>query len=126
MSSLGLCGNLGPSSHISINEFDDGGRRICAPVVMASPSALGAPPSNQQGMLNAFTTIASLISPAGAAPGTAPATATVPVAEMDTLADAVSSCVNSNGNLSPGTSCERLFAAATPAGGALRRTRFRR
>ncbi len=118
MSFLGLCGNLGPGSFIRVNELTTVAAVYALQPFMTSPSALGAPPSNEQGILNAFTTIAGLISSAGAAPGTAPAIATVPVAEMNTLADAVSSCVNSNGSLSLGTSCERLFAAATPPGGA--------
>ena len=118
MASLGACGNLGPSSSINVNEVTTVAAVYALQPFMTSPSTLGAPPSNQQGILNAFTTIASLVSSAGAAPGAPPTIATVPVAEINTLADAVSSCVNSNGNLSPGTACGRFFAAATAPGGA--------
>jgi hypothetical protein len=53
----------------------------------------------------------------GQAPGTAPAIATVPVSEINTLADILSSCVNSGGRTSSTAGCGRLFTAATPAGG---------
>ena len=118
MSFMGLCGDLGPSTFVMVNEVTTVAAVYALQPFMTGPAAVGAPPSNQQGLLNAFTTIASLVSPGGVTPGSSPAIATVPSAEINTLADAVSSCVNSNGDLSLGTACGRLFAAATPPGGA--------
>ncbi len=69
-------------------------------------------------LLNAFAAAQNLVDiHSGQAPGTAPAIATVPAAEINTLADILSSCVNSNGNTSSTAGCGRLFTAATPAGG---------
>jgi len=71
---------------------------------------IGANGANNTGLVNAFANANALISTAsGAAPGTLPAGATVPVAELNTLANIIASCVNTTGAGS--TQCSQLFTA---------------
>jgi streptogramin lyase len=81
---------------------------------ISSVSAIGAPTTNLQGLTSAFATGMSLVSLSGAIPGSVPAIATMPTATVISLADAMSSCVNSNGSLANNQPCGRLFSAATP------------
>jgi hypothetical protein len=111
---LGQCGNLGPNTFVVINEVSTVAAVYAMQPFLSSVSAIGAPASNQQGILEAFTSASSLVSLPGQTPGNAPVIATVPAAELNSLADALSSCVNSNGDLSIGAPCGRLFTAATP------------
>jgi sugar lactone lactonase YvrE len=65
--------------------------------------------------VNAFANVNNIVDIAtGAAPGTsAPASAVIPVAKINTLANILSTCINSDGT----TLCQPLFSAATPSGG---------
>ena len=105
MAALGSCGNLSSSTFVTINEVTTvAAVYALAPFVAVnsgSPGAsLGASSANAQGMTNAFATAANLANTAiGAAPGaTLPAGATVPIGELNTLADILATCVNSNGS----------------------------
>lgn len=86
---------------------------------MSSPTNAGTSATNVLGVENAFATANKIANVStGAAPGPAlPAGATLPVAEVNTLANILSSCVNSNGSTTSGAPCAMLFAAATPPGG---------
>jgi hypothetical protein len=77
---------------------------------------LGASSTNSQGLANAFATVNNLVNVAnGIAPGRSlPSGATAPTAELNTLADLLATCVNSDGTTGE---CGSLFAAATPSGG---------
>ena len=115
---LGFCGDLTPSTFLVVNEMTTVAAVWALAPFMVDATHIGTSPTNVQGLLNAIQTSGSLVSiNNGQAPGNAPAIATVPVAEIHTLADILTSCVNSNGSTSPTASCGRLFTAATPAGG---------
>ena len=118
MALLGQCGTLGPHSYIVVNELSTVAAVWALTPFMVDATHIGTSPTNVQGLLNAFAVAASLVDvSSGKTPGNAPAIATVPVAEIDSLADAISTCVNSNGSLVSTSSCGRLFSAATPSGG---------
>ena len=118
MGLLGFCGDLTPSTYLVINEMTTVAAVYALAPFMLDATHIGTSSTNVQGLLNAVETSGSLVSIAnGLAPGEAPAVATIPVNEIHTLADILTSCVNSSGSTSPSSSCGRLFTAATPAGG---------
>ena len=122
MAALGSCSTLlanANTTFINLNEVTTIAGAWSLARFMSSPTNAGTSATNVLGVENAFATankIASLST--GTAPGPAlPAGATLPVAEVNTLANILSSCVNSNGSTTSGTACATLFAAATPPGG---------
>jgi streptogramin lyase len=71
-------------------------------------------------LANAFNSVASLVNlSTGAIPGpNLPSGAILPVEEINTLANILSTCVNSaGGSADDGTPCGKLLAAATPPAG---------
>jgi streptogramin lyase len=116
MAALGPCNNLTPSTFISINELTTVASVYALAPFMSGYKKVGAASSNAAGIANAFQTVNSLVNTAtGTAPGLGlPANGTVPTTELNTLADILSSCVNSTGTGAP---CTSLFSAATPSGG---------
>ncbi len=118
MAALGECGNLTPSTLIFIDEVTTvASVYALAPFMKPGGGAnLGASTTNSQGLANAFATVNNLVDTTkGTASGpTLPAGATVPIAELNTLADMIAPCVNSNGSTGE---CASLFSAATPSGG---------
>ena len=118
MGLLGPCGNLGPNTFVNLNERTTIAAVWALTPFMVDVAHIGTSPTNVQGLLNAFSIASSLVDiGSGSTPGNVPAIATVPSAEINTLADILSSCVNSNGSKGPLSPCGRLFRAATPAGG---------
>jgi hypothetical protein len=118
MGLLGQCGTLGPSSYIVINELTTVSAVWALTPFMVDATHIGTSPTNVQGLLNAFAISADLVNIAsGTSPGNAPAIASIPTAEINTLGDVIASCVNSDGSTVGTSSCGRLFAAATPPGG---------
>jgi hypothetical protein len=113
MAALGPCNNLTPSTFISINEVTTVASVYALAPFMSGYKNVGAATANATGLTNAFQTVNSLVNTAtGVAPGTGlPANGTLPTSEIYTLANIVSSCVNSTGG------CSGLFTAATPSGG---------
>ena len=86
---------------------------------IVSPTVAGVSSTNTTGLGNAFVAANKVANIAtGAASGPAlPAGATLPVSEINTLANILASCVNTTGSTTAGTPCATLFAAATPPGG---------
>ena len=115
MAALGPCGNLTPSTFIQMNELTTVGSAYALAPFMSSPTQLSASATNTVGLTNAFSGVNKLVNiTTGAVTGTTlPASATLPVAKLNTLADIIAACVNSAG----GSSCTTLFTAATPSGG---------
>jgi streptogramin lyase len=122
MAALGSCSSLlanASTTFINLNEVTTVAGAWSLARFMTSPTNAGTSATNVGGVENAFATankIANLST--GAAPGPAlPAGATLSVAEVNTLANILSSCVNSNGSVTSGAACATLFAAATPPAG---------
>ena len=118
MTALGSCGNLSSTTFIWIDEVT-----TVASVYALTPfmntgggAKLGASSTNAQGLTNAFATVNNLVSAtSGMAPGPRlPTGATAPTTELNTLADILAPCVNSNGSTGE---CSSLFSEATPNGG---------
>jgi streptogramin lyase len=117
MAALGPCGSLTSSTFIFIDEVTTVASVYALAPFMSTGGGtmLGAPSADAQGLANAFATVNNLVNTAqGTAPGLSlPTGATAPTAELNTLADLMSLCVNTSGL--PGV-CSTLFAVATPLG----------
>lgn len=118
MAALGPCGNLAASTRILINEVTTVAAVWALAPFMADYAHVGTSASNIAGGVNAFSTAAVLAnSSTGLTPGTVPDGGTVPAVEINTLANVLAACVNSDGSVAAGTPCGNLYTAATPAGG---------
>lgn len=120
MAALGPCGNLGPSTFISMNELTTVAAVWALAPFMSSYSSIGSGTADATVLAGAFTLVSEYVdTTTGTAPGlNVPTGTTVPVAQLNTLADILSSCVNSAGGVAgDGSACGMLFAAATPSGG---------
>ncbi|SNT34953.1 hypothetical protein SAMN05421770_10840 [Granulicella rosea] len=120
MAALGSCSNLvanAATTFINMNEVTTVAGAWSLARFMTGPANAGTSAGNATGLANAFAAANKVVNLAtGQAPGTAlPAGATLPIAEIDTLANILASCVNTNGTSG---ACSQLFAAATPSGGA--------
>lgn len=121
MTALGDCGSLTPSTYIVVNELTTVGAVAALAPFMTSAVGVGSAGSDVPALSAAFTLASQYVNTAtGTAPGVGvPTGATVPVTELNTLADIVASCVNSSGGVAgDGSACGNLFALTTPAGGA--------
>jgi streptogramin lyase len=126
---LGDCANLSSSTFIWVNELTTvASVYSLAPFMVVNSANPGAgvatstSTAGAQGLENAFATVNNLTNTAkGTVPGPAlPAGATVPVAEIDTLANILATCVNSAdivAGVTPSANCTTLFTDATPSGG---------
>jgi streptogramin lyase len=114
MAPLGDCGNLSSSTFIDVDEITTVAGAWALSQFLAPGAIVGASPTNLTGLRNAFAVSSNLANTAsGFSPGpTLPVGATVETAKLNTLADVLASCVNSDG----GASCTSLFQAATVAG----------
>jgi hypothetical protein len=126
MAALGDCGNLSSATFVYIDEVTTvASVYALAQFMSTSGNSENAPPAgsnlgtssgNAQGLANAFATVNNLVNTAtGEAPGPAlPTGATAPAQELNTLADILATCINSDGTSGQ---CDALFTAATPKGG---------
>jgi hypothetical protein len=122
MAPLGSCATLlanASTTFIDINEVSTVAGAWTLGQFMSSPKNAGTTSGNATGVANAFAAANEIVNLAtGSAPGLAlPAGAMLPVAEINTLANILSTCVNSSGLVTSSTPCGQLFAAATPPGG---------
>jgi hypothetical protein len=119
MAALGPCGNLSASTFIFVNELTTVAAVYALAPYMTSPSAIGSAPADAAALASAFT-LASYFAntTTGTTPGTGvPAGTTVPVAQINTIADILSTCINSTGGVSgDSTPCGTLFSLTTPTG----------
>jgi streptogramin lyase len=116
MAPLGSCGNLTNSTNIVIDEATTVASAWALSPFTGPGAMVGSSSTNAAGLQNAFAVANNLADTAtGQAPGaTLPAGAVTETAKLYTLADALASCVNSDGS----SACTPLFAAATTAQGA--------
>jgi hypothetical protein len=118
MGLLGQCGTLTPSTFIVINERTTVAAVWALAPFMVDATHIGTSPTNVSGLLNAFTIAQTLVDiNSGRTPGSAASIATVPSTEINTMANIIAACVNSNGSTISSSACGRLFTAATPPGG---------
>src|ERR1700678_2829882 len=88
---------------------------------MTSPKAIGAGSIDLPALANAFTTAAELANTAnGTTPGlNVPTNEVVPIAKISTLANIVSSCINSSGGAAGDSSPCGLLFSLTPSSNGL-------
>ncbi len=117
LAALGPCGSLTPATFININEVTTVAS-VYALAQFANPtsSSIATSATNVVGLTNAFGAVNNL---ANVTTGLANATTiasngTAPQATLDTLANILSTCVNSTGATS---ACSTLFSYTTPTGG---------
>lgn len=110
MAALGPCNNLGSINNIQINELSTVSAVWALSQFMTSYGNVSSTSSNTTGIANAFADAGLLVTSYN--PGF-PSSLTVETSKLNSLADALAPCVNSDGT----TGCAALFTAATPAGG---------
>ncbi|WP_263369192.1 choice-of-anchor D domain-containing protein [Edaphobacter dinghuensis] len=118
IAALGSCGSL-PTSFI-VNEVTTVAAIWPLASFMSSPSAIGSSAADASNLSAAFTLAAEFADvTTGLAPGQSVSTGTtIPADEINTLADILSTCVNSGGGVAgDGSACGQLFTLTTPAGG---------
>jgi RHS repeat-associated protein len=116
MAGLGYCGNLTPSTFISINEVTTVASVYALAQFIGPTGAVGSYGTSNQGLANAFATINNLVdTSAGVARAITPAgNGAVPQAEINTLGNILAPCIDSSGPAS--ASCTSLFGLVAPGG----------
>jgi len=118
MAALGACGDLSASTYVVINEMTTVAAVWSLAPFMNSYAALGAGTADEAKLALAFAQASHLVNTAtGTAPGAGlPTGYTVPLAEMNTIADVLAVCINSAGGVAGDDSpCGLLFTAVKPA-----------
>jgi hypothetical protein len=118
MTTLGSCSALTSSTSININELTTVAAVWSLAQFMSGYANVGVTSTNYSGLQNAFFTSTQLVSNYSGLAVPSTANTTIPIAELDTLANILAACVNSTGDTSTATTpCSKLFAATTPTGG---------
>ena len=109
MTTLGLCSNLSAATSVTINEVTTVAAAWALAPFMTSASQVGASATNFAGLQNAFNTSALLADTTnGSSPSrTIGANVTIESGKVYALANAIASCVNSDG----GILCTNLYSA---------------
>jgi hypothetical protein len=99
MTVLGKCGDITATTNITINEVTTVAAVWSLAPFMHAADAVGASANNDAALAAAFRAATLLVNPAtGTIPGAnAPNDATLPIEEINTLADILASCVQSAG-----------------------------
>jgi hypothetical protein len=121
MAALGPCGNLTSSTYIAVNELTTVATVWALAPFMTAIANVGTSPANSVGLTNAFASVNKLVDTRDAAvPGPAlPSGATLPISELNTLANILATCINSSGGISgDGSNCGTLFSLAPSDSGA--------
>jgi hypothetical protein len=114
VAALGDCSKLPTTSFVEINEVTTAAAVWALSPFMNSATQVGATSTNVSGIENAFLNAGLLAdTTTGFAPTALASNLTVETGKLYALADAIASCVNSDGT----TGCNKLFTAATPSGG---------
>jgi len=119
LAALGPCGSLTPSTFISINEITTVAAVYALAPYMTSFSGVGSASSDGAALANRFTYAGYFANTAtGTTPGpNLPAGNSVPIAQVNTIADLLGSCINSLGGVSGDTSvCGQFFSLSLPIG----------
>jgi hypothetical protein len=121
MAALGPCGSLTSSTFVVVNEVTTVASvwalqqfmGVTYGVVGSEDVAVNTMTQSVTGMQNAFATVPNLVTLAQGSAVSGAANATIEAAKINTIANILASCVNSDGT----GSCATLFAAVTPTGG---------
>lgn len=113
VAALGDCANLPSATFVEINEVTTVAAAWALAPFMRSATNVGATATNVSGVENAFLDAALLADTTTGLAATLPANLSIETNKLYALADAVASCVNTDG----GTGCNALFTAAKPSGG---------
>jgi len=120
MASIGPCGSLTASTFLAINEITTVAAVYALAPFMSSYSSIGSGPSDAAALASGFTYAGYFANTStGESPGVnLPANFSVPVAQINTIADLIAACINSPGGVSGDTSvCGTIFALTLPSGG---------
>jgi streptogramin lyase len=120
MTGLGTCGGTYLSSFINVNELTTVATVWALAPFMINATHIGTSSTNTTGLAEAFAAINQIVATTnGTTPGpTLPAGATLPAAEINTLADILEQCINSSGGTTGDSSpCGNLFNLAPNAAG---------
>jgi streptogramin lyase len=115
VAALGSCSNLPNQSYVEINELTTVAAAWALAPFMMSSTQVGATSTNPDGIQNAFLDAGLLVDTTTGQPATLPTTMSIETEKLIALADAIASCVNTDG----GSGCTPLFTAATPSGGTM-------
>jgi hypothetical protein len=121
MAVLGNCPGsnfAGTISFININEVTTVAAAYAMSGFAIDATHVSASSTAHTGLKNAFANAANLASIAAgtAATTTVGLNGTPPTSEINTLANALAACINSNGAVTGGTACSTLFTSATADG----------
>lgn len=119
MAAIGPCWNLTANTSVEINEVTTVAASYALAPYMQSYSAIGSNSGDAQGMADAFTMAAELANTeTGSTPGIGvPTGQIVPSQKLNTLANILSSCVDSSGGTAGDSSpCGLLFSLASTGG----------
>jgi hypothetical protein len=117
MAALGPCSSLTSSTFVFVNEVSTIAAVNALAPFMSSMSAVGSSPADVSALTSAFTLANQFADSAtGASPGNnVAAGTTIPSALINTLANVLSTCINSAGGTSAYPSlCGQLFSLTTP------------
>jgi hypothetical protein len=117
-SGVGPCSSLTPGSFFSINEVTTVATAAALAAYTTSDLQIGATSNATLGLQNAFNQIQQFsdLSLGVARTQTSTGNGTVPQAKLNTLADILAACVNSDGTGSPCTSLMNLASVSTASG----------
>jgi hypothetical protein len=116
LAALGACSGVNSTTYVVINELTTVAGIWALSPFMTGMKNIGSSATNQVGLGDAFSSANSVVNYAtGAVSGPLlPAGATLPVSKIDTLANILSSCVNTTGGTAGDSSpCGNLFADTT-------------
>lgn len=119
MTVLGSCGDITATTDVTVNEITTVAAVWSLAPFMRAADTVGANVDNDAALAAAFRTAILLVNPAsGTIPGpSAPKDATLPTAQINTLADILAACVQSQGGAAgDGSVCGKLFAYTTESG----------
>jgi hypothetical protein len=109
VAALGPCSSLSSASSVFVNEVTTVAAAWALAPFATSATNIAASSTNNTGVTNAFLDAALLANSSNGALATLPGNLSVETGKINALADALASCVNSDG----GTACNPLFTAAT-------------
>ncbi|MFC6646244.1 hypothetical protein ACFQBQ_11745 [Granulicella cerasi] len=110
---IGDCSTLGSSTILNVTEVTTAAAAYALQAFSGDYAHIGSSATNLTGIRNAMLDAQLIASTSTGIAPVLPSTQSTETTKLYTFADALASCVNSDG----GSGCQPLFTAATPAGG---------